>query len=369
VPPPSDAETRARVAALETRLAEVKALRDTGQWRTALAAARTLADTARGVGYEPLLADVLATQAWLEDRSGDVAAAVRTLEEVVWMALAAHRDDIAAESASLLMEINGYSLPRPTESRRWDNVADALLRRLGPGHDLIGSWLHQDRANVLLRARDNQKAAKEFELALALKRKALPASDPDIAGTYNSIAVNDIELKDGRAALAAAEQALAIFRAEYGSASPLLWLPLDTRAEALQLLGRHQDAETDLRSALKRVEALQGSSHIWTAIVLSDLGRTLYDERQLRQAIPILERALRIREQSDPSLENVAETRFALGRALWAADSDRPRALALVTSARESYRKLPGHANELGDIDAWLADKTGSRLMNASLRY
>jgi serine/threonine-protein kinase len=282
---------------------------------------------------------------------------VKTAEEVVWMALAAHRDDIAAESASLLAELNGYSLSRPADAERWDKVADALLRRLGPGHDRIAGWLHQNRANVFLRGANYRQAAKEFELALALKRRALPANDPDIAQTYNSIALTDIALKDGGAGLAAAEQALAIFGADYGSASPLLWLMLDTRGEAFEFLGRYEEAESDLRSALERVEGLQGSNHIWTAIVLQDLGKTLLDEKRLRQAIPILERALRIRERSEPSLENVAETRFTLGRALWMADANRPRALTLATTARENYQKLPGHAGEVAEIDAWLADK------------
>jgi hypothetical protein len=350
------------VAALETRLAEVKALRATGQWKAALAQAGTLADAARGVGYEPLLADALATRSWLELESGESEAAVTTLEEAVWMALGAHRDDIAAESAAQLTGVLGYSLARPADSARWDKIADALVRRLGPGHDRIRSWLLQDRANADQRAGNPKKAAGEYELALELKRKALPPNDPDIPRTYYSIALNDIYLKDGRAALPAAEQALTLYRADYGSASPLLWVTLDTRAEVLELLGRYAEAETDLSSALERVEGLMGSNHAWTAIVLNDLGKALLGEGKLRQSIPILERALRIREQSEPSPGDVAETRFVLGRALWDADTDRPRAVALATKARDTYQKLQGHAEDAAEIDAWLAGKpTGAR--------
>jgi hypothetical protein len=68
---------------------------------------------------------------------------------------------------------------------------------------------------------------------------------------------------------------------------------------------------------------------------------------------------LRIREQSEPSLENVTETRFALGRAWWVADQDGPRALALAATARETYRKLAGHEKQASEIDAWLANKPG----------
>jgi tetratricopeptide (TPR) repeat protein len=166
-------------------------------------------------------------------------------------------------------------------------------------------------------------------------------------------------MKDGRAALASADQGLTISRAAYGSGSPLLWQPFDTRAEALQLLGRYQEAESDLRSSLERVEALEGRDHIWTAIVLNDLGKTLYDERKLAQAIPILARALRIREKSDPSLENVAETRLALGRTLWEVGEDRARSLTLAIGARDTYRTLPGHETEAAEAEAWLASRQG----------
>src|SRR5262249_21238002 len=116
-------------------------------------------------------------------------------------------------------------------------------------------------------------------------------------------------------------------------------------------------AESDFRSALERIEGLLGSNHSWTAIVLYDLGKTLLEEQKPHQAIPMLERALRIREQSEPNLENVAETRFALARALWLADAERARALTLVTTARENYRKLPGGPKQAPEIDAWLAGK------------
>jgi len=347
------------VATLGTRLAEIKALRDTGQWKPALGQARTLEGDARRVGYEPLLAEILATRAWLEQQSGDSAAAAKTSEEVVWMALAAHRDDIAAESAALLVSIEGYFLSAPGEARRWDKVADALMRRLGPGHDQIAGWLHQGRAISAQRAGDPRRAASEFEEALAFKRKALPANHPDLAITYYSIPNNEIDRQDGQAALAAVEQSLAIYRAAYGDASPLLWAPLDTRGEAFELLGRYAEAESDFRSALERAEGLLGSDHIWTAVALSDLGKVLLDQKRARQAIPILERALRIREQSDPTRANLAETRLALGKALWEASEDSARALALVTRARDTYRQLPGHERQAADAETWLAARQG----------
>src|SRR6185437_12181064 len=106
-----------------------------------------------------------------------------------------------------------------------------------------------------------------------------------------------------------------------------------------------------------RAVVLFGADHRWTMIALSDLGKALLGEKKAREALPVLEKALRIRERSEPIVENVAETRFALARALWDTEQDRARALALAMAGREAYAKLAWHKKEVGEIDTWLADK------------
>jgi tetratricopeptide (TPR) repeat protein len=97
-----------------------------------------------------------------------------------------------------------------------------------------------------------------------------------------------------------------------------------------------------------------GPEHAWTAYPLTALGRTLLAEGRSREAVAILQRALRIRESSEPNAELVAETRFALARALWFFADERRTAEKLAIAARESYRKLPKHEKQVGDIDVWL---------------
>jgi eukaryotic-like serine/threonine-protein kinase len=357
VVPPPDAAARTGVAALEKRLAEIKALRDTGQLKTALGKAKALADEARNVRYEPLLAEVLSIRSWLERESGDPTSAANTLEKGVWTALAAHRDDLAAEDAAQLVVFVAYDLSRPAEAEQWQGAAEALLRRLGPGHDRIAGWLHHDIGGAALARGDYRTAAAEYQLALSLKRKALPADHPDIGLTENNVALVDTLLNDGPAALAAADRGLAVYSAAYGADNPMLFNILDTRGEALELLGRYAEAEKDFRAAADRATELFGADHYRTAIALGDLGKVLLDEGRPSEALPILEKTVQIRERSDLSLENVAEARFALARALWETRQDRPRALALAAAGRDSYAKLPWHRKDFTEIDTWLADK------------
>ena len=123
------------------------------------------------------------------------------------------------------------------------------------------------------------------------------------------------------------------------------------------MLGRFAEAEADARVAVERAESLYGVEHAWTAIALEDLGLALLGQGKITEAIRTLTKTLAIRERLDPSQERIAETRFALGRALWEAGDERPRALALAHIASEGYRGLHGHQRDITAIDAWLAKR------------
>jgi eukaryotic-like serine/threonine-protein kinase len=300
-------------------------------------------------------------QGWLDLNTGDFVSATKDLEASVWIALAAHRDDIAAESAANCMSTTGYNLGRREEGDRWEKAAAALQRRLGPGHDRSAAWFYQDRANLRRREGRDDAALADFEQALVLKQKALVSNHPDIALSLLSIAAVDNDLGNHAAALVAAVKAVDIFQNAYGSNSPQVAFPLGNRGESYELLGRYPEAERDLRRAVELSGQWVGPDHPWTAYPLTALGKTLLLEHHFREAAPVLERALRIREKSEPNAEMVAETRFALARTRWELGQDRSAALTLAQSARDAYRKMPGEARHAADVDAWLAGKSASQ--------
>ena len=207
-----------------------------------------------------------------------------------------------------------------------------------------------------LRQGDDQRAAKELELALTLKEKALPPNHPDIAISMRSLALVALEMEEGVQALVTIQKALAIDRAAYGNGSPLLWVSLDDRGEVFAFLHRYREAEYDLRSSVDMATALVGAEHPWTAYPLTALGKTLLAQGRYLEALPVLEKAHRIRDRAEPSPDNIAETRFALARARWALNRDRTGALTLATAAHDAYRKLPGQAKRAEEIDTWLAN-------------
>ena len=256
-----------------------------------------LVETARAIGYEPLLAEALAAQAWLEIQTGESVAATQTLEAAVWAALVAHRDDIAAESAANLVATTGYLLARREEAEQWEKLAEALLRRLGPGHDRAGRLVASRSSRPPTQTGRFQSRARRSREGAVAQRKALPPSHPDIAITLLSIAIVQDELGNYEAALEAADKAVEIYRNAYGHDSPQLAQPLGNRGESYEFLGRYPEAERDLRLASELSAQWVGPDHQWTAIPLTALGKTLILEHHFREATPILERALRIREK------------------------------------------------------------------------
>ena len=63
----------------------------------------------------------------------------------VWAAEATRHDEVAAEAAVTLVATAAYGLQRPEEGERWGRFAEAILKRMGPGHERLQGWLAHNR--------------------------------------------------------------------------------------------------------------------------------------------------------------------------------------------------------------------------------
>jgi serine/threonine-protein kinase len=150
---------------------------------------------------------------------------------------------------------------------------------------------------------------------------------------------------DPQRAIETVDRAIAIL-AGHGQ---FLAYALNDRGEILLRLGRTAEARIAFERSL-RTE--QGERPLTNA--LTGLGRVEVTTGNPKAAVPLLERALRIREGHETDRTLVAEAQFALACALWDSRGDRTRALSLAKAARSSY--AGGQATrELAEVDAWLA--------------
>jgi len=198
-----------------------------------------------------------------------------------------------------------------------------------------------------------------FLRALEIQKQTLGHGHPETAWTVNSIGV--IQQRQGRLGVARAtfREALALFENRLGKDHPNVGYPLNNLGEIAVLEGRFEKALAYCERALELGEKALGAEHPALAHELTCLGNALTGLRRPTKAILRLETALSMREANPGNPKELAETRFALARALWEARRDRKRALGLAAQALEGFTAAGQLAATERDLaDAWLAKRS-----------
>ena len=205
---------------------------------------------------------------------------------------------------------------------------------------------------IMSRQGDPQ-AETQLRRAVQIKEKLLGPKHADVARMLGNLA--DVIQREGKLdeATELHRRALAIKLEVYGPKHPHTAYSLHGLGVVLADRGDCVAARPYLADALESFTAAHGPDHPTLAYVLVGLGRCDLELGHIEQAVIEAERALAIREKSQPDPEAVAEASFLLGRAMWAAKR-RDRATQLVKRARELYETAgPGAAPELAKVNAW----------------
>ena len=350
--PPDDVATRGKVAALRSRLADVKAQHAAGRWVEMLKKGPALVDEARALGYQPLTTESLALLGMMLVKAKNPVAAEATLTEAFWAADASRHDEVRAEVAANLVYVVGFQEARFADAHRWATAAESVLNRMG-GHDLLRAWLLNDLGAVSGQQGNKEAALHQNLEALALKKKVLGNRHPDVALSETNLATALLGLGRNEEALAHIDAAISISEEGLGTAHPDVALPLNNRGEILKLLGRYAEARRSFERARNIWEREIGPDSAWVAYALTGIGATYVAEGNPNSALVPLERAARILRDADMDPAARAETNFVLARALWDSNRDRGRARDLAEQARIDYAKTPAK-DSLAEVERWL---------------
>jgi len=351
IAPPDDAATREQVARIRAGIADAKALHDAGVERLALAKLQGLVGDARRVRYAPVEAETLLLFGEVASLTGDNEAAYAALKEALLKAEAARSDDVKAEALVYLVLAAGRRA-RFEEADDWASQADATLQRIG-GHQQMRAWLEMHVAV-------NRRLQGRYDEALVHDRRALElkqqsgASRGEIARSLNNQAVILQDMGRTQEAEALFDRAVTDLGQELGAEHPLVATFISNQAESLDRLGRHEEARVAYHRAVSIEERGYGPDSTNLAYPLTGLGLSYLADHQAAMAVAPLERARVIREahETDPLL--VADTDFALARALWEANLDRARARRLAAAAEKAYGQKPTFAARSAEIERWL---------------
>jgi serine/threonine protein kinase/tetratricopeptide (TPR) repeat protein len=244
-------------------------------------------------------------------------------------------------------------LGRYDEARaKYERALSIRERVLGEDHPLVGETL----ASLVVAMRWSGAAAEALPLAeraARLEEKALGSDNDMTAGAINNVGYIQEALGHLPEARAAYERAVAIREKIFGPNAASVSVSLGNLARVVLAQGDAKAALAMYERAQKIDDATLKPDHPSRAYTLVGLGNAHLALGDANAAIPLLERALTLRETSHAAPRLVAESRFALARAL--ASRDRPRALALAKQAQSDYAPLgPTFDKERAEVDAFL---------------
>ncbi len=362
IKPPADDATRARVDALRSQLAHLKAIWRAGRCADAQPLANDLISQVRAISYQPLLAEALLAVATDGEDCAPATERIGMVEESFAAAVASRHDEVAARAAAMVPLILADRFRQTARAREWVLIGRAALARIG-GNPILDATLDADESSIFSYEGRGADAIAAARRAREKQEKLLGEDHPYAIACLNS---EGLALEGaGRYAEALATLDLARDRAAHalGVAHPYVAMMENNRGEVLNSLRRFPEATAAFERAIA----------IWTETKVdpmslpyaqTGLGLALLGEHRPLEAIAPLEAALTTRVAGKAAPELLGETRFALARALWAKPGERPRAEELARKARADYTMGEKHGDSLpapvAQIDSWLATAIAS---------
>jgi tetratricopeptide (TPR) repeat protein len=242
-------------------------------------------------------------------------------------------------------------------AREWLAVARSTVARLGR-ETLADAMLAQAEAMLAASDGDYGRALTAADHSIDVTRRLLGADDPltiqweankgnwqEAAGRLDEALKTDVQVR-------------AHFERVLGSEHPRVALVSNNEGEVLNLLGRYLEAEVAYERAVK-LDRQSGVESDVLAWALTGLGSARLGQKRPGAAVEPLTEALDIRLAKHAPPAQLAETRFALARALWSRPSEQARALNLGESARAD---VAGDEKAAAEIDGWLASARAERV-------
>jgi tetratricopeptide (TPR) repeat protein len=354
VRPPEDPAARRRLAELRARLAATKAQVIAGRHRGAAKEVSQLVDDAEAANYAPIMAEALLQLGEVQLLNGEPAIAEKSYEEAIWLAEGARHDEAVLEAADQLIAITGFSLRRHQDGERWASFAGAVLRRLGPGHDLLKAWRANNLAMVYYDEDRIEDALRMFTDAVTIKTRALGERHFDVAISIANQASVLHELGRTDEALRKNRRTIDIFHETVGDSHPKMAEAWASGAEYLNASGRYTEAHVMARQAIAVAEREPEPNEGTLTIALIALGVSWLERGQATLAVAPLERALRAVDDKNLEPVQLGRARFALARALAATKGPPARVLALAVAARAAFESSPRHAAQRAAVDQWI---------------
>ncbi len=232
--------------------------------------------------------------------------------EIKRRALGPDHPDVAASLNNLGIVLT-YEKRYEEAIAAYEEAYRILEAAFGPGHGDV-AMLHNNLGHIHEVRKDYDTALEHHQRALELRREHLGERHPDVATSLFNVGVVHGDTGRWQEALQLYDEALSIYAEAYGEDHPAAAYPLTAAGNCHLALGDPAAAVAPLREAQR----------------------------------------LRVTAGTDPVM--LADTRFALARALWSSGVDRAGAVAAAGQARADLAGQEElHPETVARVEAWLA--------------
>ncbi|MFT3699934.1 MAG: serine/threonine-protein kinase [Kofleriaceae bacterium] len=344
---------------------EIRALSDLGKTESELNSladahlhldrARVLAKQQLGEAH-PLVGGIYHDLGTVVFREGKFTESLLYFETAAKIRSAAYGAD-SVEAANSIQAVGNalVSMDRPQEAAQKFGEAIAIFTaRLGPDHPDVAN-AYNDIGGTYHRAGDYEKALANAQHVKAIREKVLGPDHPDVAESLVNEAIEAKNLGRWDIVNANYPRAFAIYEAK-SKDSLEVGITSINYGEALRAQGKLDEAEKAYNRARDIIAKQLGEDHpilghTWNGLGQVELARGHRDEAQR-----LLERAVQIRGKANMDATDLAESKFALARAL--PETDAARAKQLAQDAAAVYKDSgPGYAKRYAEVEAWLTGR------------
>jgi len=345
----------------------------------------------------PQAADTLALLAGIHEGQGDWAAAAKAWKDVLAIRLEqSGKDHWQTAGARLALAF----VEKVAGLRKLDQAKVAgALRKEQEAARLLGQGKHAEAERVALEVletyrslvgpemaevarvwhlvgrtrlgRNDARGAKEAtERALAIRRKTLPRSHPDIGWSVNTLGVAHYLLREYSAAKNSFDEALALRRKSLPNDHPEIAESVNNLGGVQYALQEYAVAKRSFEEALAIYRKALPPGHPLIASILTNLGAAQHDLREHAAAMVSLEEALVIRRTALPKEHpDIASSLNSLGivqhdlREYAAARKSHEEALAIRRKALpKDHQDIATSLNNLGSAQAELGEYAAAKV-------
>jgi eukaryotic-like serine/threonine-protein kinase len=309
----------------------------------------------------PDIATALGSLAMTHRALGDYSTAKSLYERAVAMreqTLGAEHPDVAGAVSSLaLLHITTGDYAEAIVLL--EHSRTILERTLGAEHPDVASVLH--KLAVAHRSTGDLDAAMPlYERSLSITRTALGPDHSDVARALNNIATIHHMRGESEEEKVALLEALSIWERTLGPEHPEIAGVLGNLAKLHESEGDYAEARVLFERALAIRQAALGPDHPRLAYLLVGLANVALEGDRPVDALAHARRAVTLREGGRASPAELAEARFVLAQALWAATphdgGDRATARELAERAARQFRTGEGTQAAAELVEGWLAE-------------